>query len=58
MNDVRPAIEDDLEAMNDVYNHYVRTSHVTFDVDPTSMAWRRRWFEAFGRSASCLRGRR
>jgi phosphinothricin acetyltransferase len=45
MNDVRPAIDDDLEALNDIYNHYVRTSHVTFDVDPTSIAWRRRWFE-------------
>lgn len=42
---VRPATEQDLEAVNDIYNHYVRTSHVTFDVYPTSMDWRRRWFE-------------
>jgi phosphinothricin acetyltransferase len=44
-NEVRSANEDDLEALNNIHNHYVRTSHVTFDVDPTSMAWRRRWFE-------------
>jgi phosphinothricin acetyltransferase len=41
---VRPATDDDLEAINDIYNHYVRTSHVTFDVDQTSIDWRRRWF--------------
>lgn len=42
---VRPATGNDLEALNDIYNHYVATSHVTFDVEPTSIEWRRRWFE-------------
>jgi phosphinothricin acetyltransferase len=42
---VRPATEDDLGAVNDIYNHYVHTSHVTFDVDPTGIEWRRQWFE-------------
>jgi phosphinothricin acetyltransferase len=30
---------------SDIYNQYVRTSHVTFDVHPTSIEWRRGWFE-------------
>jgi phosphinothricin acetyltransferase len=42
---VRPATGNDLEALNDIYNHYVATSHVTFDVEATSIEWRRRWFE-------------
>jgi phosphinothricin acetyltransferase len=41
---VRPAIEDDLAAINDLYNHYVAESHVTFDVEPVSMEARRAWF--------------
>lgn len=41
---VRAATEDDLAAVNDIYNHYVRTSHVTFDVHPAGIEWRRRWF--------------
>ena len=42
---VRPATEGDIGVMNDVYNYYVRTSHATFDVQPTRLEWRRRWFE-------------
>jgi phosphinothricin acetyltransferase len=30
-------------ALNDIYNHYVRTSHVTFDVEPASLDRRRDW---------------
>ncbi|HKW08576.1 MAG TPA: GNAT family N-acetyltransferase [Candidatus Dormibacteraeota bacterium] len=41
---VRPATEADLEAINDLYNHYVLESHVTFDDEPTSMEARREWF--------------
>ena len=41
---VRPATENDLKAINDVYNHYVAESHVTFDVLPTSLDERREWF--------------
>ena len=26
---IRTVTPDDLEAVNDIYNHYVRTSHVT-----------------------------
>jgi phosphinothricin acetyltransferase len=48
---IRAAIESDLPAVNDIYNHYVRTSHITFDLVPTSLEARRRWFgeRRFGR---------
>jgi phosphinothricin acetyltransferase len=41
---VRPATEDDLEQINAIYNHYVETSHATFDLEPTGMGYRREWF--------------
>ena len=46
--DVRPGEERDLEQLNELYNHYVRTSPVTFDLDEISMQARREWFESFG----------
>jgi phosphinothricin acetyltransferase len=42
---VRPATQGDLAAINDVYNHYVRTSHATFDLEEHDLAWRRVWLE-------------
>jgi phosphinothricin acetyltransferase len=42
---VRPAAPGDLEAVNGIYNHYVLTSHATFDLEPTDAAARRRWFD-------------
>ena len=41
---VRPASEDDLPAINDIYNHYVRETHVTFDLEPVSLETRHGWF--------------
>ena len=41
---VRPATDEDLQAINDIYNHYVAESHVTFDVEPVSLDARREWF--------------
>lgn len=41
---VRPGQGADLEALNDIYNHYIRESHCTFDDEPLSMKWRREWF--------------
>jgi len=40
---VRDADEDDAPPINDIYNHYVRTSHVTFDVEPMTVERRLRW---------------
>jgi len=45
---VRPATAADLEALNDIYNHYVRESHVTFDLEPMTMEGRRDWFSHYG----------
>jgi phosphinothricin acetyltransferase len=44
---VRPAAEDDLEAINDIYNHYVVETHITFDDEPVLMDSRREWFSHY-----------
>lgn len=41
---VRPASEDDLEAINQIYNLYVPVSSCTMEMEPVSMDARRRWF--------------
>jgi phosphinothricin acetyltransferase len=41
---VRPATEADLELLNAIYNHYVRETHFTFDLEPISAEARREWF--------------
>jgi phosphinothricin acetyltransferase len=46
--DVRHAVVDDLEPINDLYNHYVVGSHVTFDIEPITMDQRREWFSHYG----------
>ena len=45
---VRPGSEDDLAPVNDIYNHYVAESHVTFDDEPLSGEARREWFTHYG----------
>lgn len=47
--EVRPGEEADLPALTDIYNHYVRETPITFDVEPFSVEARRPWFETFGR---------
>jgi phosphinothricin acetyltransferase len=37
----------DLEAISEIYAHYVRTSAISFDVEVPSAAWRREWFSGF-----------
>ena len=44
---IRPATPDDLPAINDIYNHYVADTHITFDDQPTSMDDRREWFSHY-----------
>lgn len=41
-------MQSDLEDLNDLYNHYVRTSACTFDIDEISMEARLAWFREFG----------
>jgi phosphinothricin acetyltransferase len=45
---VRPAVLGDVPAMMAIYNHYVETSHATFDIAPVSLDNRRAWFGHFG----------
>jgi hypothetical protein len=51
---VRPGEERDLAALVEIYNHYVRTTHVTFDTRPFTPEERRPWFEGFSSPAHRL----
>lgn len=42
--DVRPGEEKDLVQINEIYNHYVRETPITFDIDEITMDARREWF--------------
>jgi phosphinothricin acetyltransferase len=44
---VRPAVVGDVPTMMAIYNHYVKTSHATFDIAPVSLENRLAWFEHF-----------
>lgn len=44
---IRRAGPQDLAALTAIYNHYVATTAITFDVDPCSPAMRRPWLESF-----------
>ena len=41
---VRPAPEGDLATINEIYNHSVLETHITFDDEPMTMEARREWF--------------
>ncbi|MGH2829213.1 MAG: GNAT family N-acetyltransferase [Actinomycetota bacterium] len=41
---IRPAADADLPPLTALYNHYVRTSPATFDVDEFTVESRREWF--------------
>ena len=45
---VRPAREEDLPALNDLYNHYIVHTPITFDIQPWSLEQRREWFSHYG----------
>ncbi len=45
--EIRPATESDLGALNDIYNHYIRTTTITFDIEPIAMPRRREWFSHY-----------
>lgn len=44
---IRAATTADLEAINDIYNHYVRNTHITFDEQPWPLEQRQDWFAKF-----------
>lgn len=43
---VRPGREDDLTALTDIYNHYVRETAITFDTAPFTPEERRPWLHS------------
>jgi phosphinothricin acetyltransferase len=44
---IAPGSTADLEAISGIYDHYVRTSAISFDIEPATIGWRREWFERF-----------
>ena len=48
MNDIsiRLATGDDLQAINDIYNHYVFASTCTYQEEPETIEYRKKWFES------------
>jgi phosphinothricin acetyltransferase len=47
---VRVGTEQDLEAINGIYNEYVKETHFTFDIHPVTIEARREWFTHYGTS--------
>ena len=45
---IRPAVRDDLQRLTEIYNYYVLTTPVTFDIEPYTLERRLPWFEQFG----------
>ena len=44
---VRPAREADLASIDEIYNHYVLHTAITFDIEPMTPVQRREWFTGF-----------
>jgi phosphinothricin acetyltransferase len=44
---IRPGRESDVPALTAIYNHYVRETPITFDVETVSVEARRTWFASF-----------
>ena len=47
---IRAATLDDLEALTEIYNHYVVNTAITFDLETLTAADRRPWFDEHGAS--------
>src|SRR5688572_15060942 len=45
---IRPAVEADLAAINDIYNYYVTRSTCTYQEEPETMVGRAAWFRRHG----------
>lgn len=44
---VRAGSEQDLDAINEIYNGYVQETHFTFDIEPITLDARREWFSHY-----------
>jgi len=47
---IRRAEQGDLPTLLEIYNHYVRETPVTFDIEPRTLEQRRTWFDSFAPS--------
>jgi phosphinothricin acetyltransferase len=45
---IRAGAEDDLPQLTEIYNHYVLTSPVSFDIEPRSAEEQKEWFSHYG----------
>ena len=53
--EIRPVERRDLARLVDIYNHYVATTHFTFDTEPYSVETRMPWLEQFdGKRHRCF----
>lgn len=44
---VRPGCDTDVPRITEIYNHYVRETAITFDIEPITVEHRRQWFAQF-----------
>jgi phosphinothricin acetyltransferase len=44
---IRPAVRSDLPALVDIYNFYIETTPITFDIEPYTLETRTPWFEHY-----------
>jgi phosphinothricin acetyltransferase len=44
---IRRVEQTDLPALLDIYNHYVLTTAITFDIEPRTLAQRQMWLDTF-----------
>ncbi|MCA1832090.1 MAG: N-acetyltransferase family protein [Actinomycetota bacterium] len=45
--EIRAATRSDLPGLNEIYNHYVLNTHMTFDVEPITSDARSEWFSHY-----------
>jgi phosphinothricin acetyltransferase len=45
--DIRRAEQADLQALLDLYNHYIVNTPITFDLEPKTLAQRQEWLDSF-----------
>lgn len=48
---IRSAQAGDVKDLLDIYNHYVTETHITFDIEPRTLAQRQQWFAQFSECA-------
>jgi phosphinothricin acetyltransferase len=47
MTDIRRVEQGDLKALTDIYNHYVRETAITLDLEEVTLAQRQAWLDSF-----------